>query len=134
MPKRLYLLCTTLQSLTRHAMEFKRAPAFSNIERCNNTLKMVKEKMYLPNPHSDHCLKCKGVVEIRKNESKAYCVWPRRNKHRCEEIAFLSGKCQPPSGLPKFCYGSILYGKKAIKDFLKGKVSLFHAPLYHPAL
>ena len=32
------------ESLTRqYAMEFKRAPAFSDIERCNNTLKMVKE-------------------------------------------------------------------------------------------
>ena len=118
------------ESLTRqYAMEFKRAPAFSDIERCNNTLKMVKEKMYLPNPHSDHCLKCKGIVDIRKNESKAYCVWPRRGNHRCEEIAFLSGKCQPPRGLPKFCYGSIVYGKKAVKDFLKKQgFPLFNAP------
>jgi hypothetical protein len=115
-------------SLTRQFnMEFERAPAFSDVEKCKQTLDHVKHKMYLPNPHSDHCLSCKGVMDIRKNEGKAYCVWPRRNKE-CEEIAFLSGKCKAPSGLPKVCYDAILYGPKAIRSYLKTQ----GFPLYTP--
>ena len=108
------------ESLTRqYNMEFKRAPAFSDIKRCHHMLHNVKQKMYLPNPHSDHCLRCKGVMDINEKEHKAYCVWPRLNNHRCEEIAFLSGKCKAPEGLPKFCYDAILFGPKAIRNYLK---------------
>ena len=84
----------------QYNMEFKRAPAFSDIKRCHHMLH--KQKMYLPNPHSDHCLRCKGVMDINEKEHKAYCVWPRLNNHRCEEIAFLSGKCKAPKDCLNF--------------------------------
>ena len=112
----------SIQLSRRLSMEVKRAPNFSNEKLCKATLAEAKDKMMLPNPLSDRCNECRGVSKVDKANNTAHCVWGGDGEEKvveCEEIAFLSGKCQPPKGLPDHCYDAILYGPKAIRDYLK---------------
>jgi hypothetical protein len=97
-------------------LELKRAPLFSNLKKCEDTIASARKRMYLPNPMSDRCHECSGKNRIDHQKQIAYCEW---GEYECEEIAFLSGNCSAPPGLPEKCYDSVIYGSKAIRDYLK---------------
>ena len=83
----------------------------------------------LPSPISHRCLECGGTVidsskepeATRSAKGKQYCAWP---SHKCWEIDFISGRCQPPPGYAPKCYHAHMLDPimaKAVKNYLSTK-------------
>ena len=84
----------------------------------------------LPSPLGKRCLECGGTVTVDVNltraeavgknlvEGRRYCAWAT---HKCWEVDFVAGRCQPPQGYPPKCYHAHLLDPhvvQAVKNYI----------------
>ena len=88
----------------------------------------------LPSPLSKRCLECGGTntagdARVAKAaradkdsvEGRRYCAW---ETHKCWEVDFIAGRCQPPPGYPAKCYRAHLldpHVERAVENYLSTK-------------
>ena len=70
----------------------------------------------LPSPISRRCAECGGTNlagNIKSStEGGRYCAW---ETHRCWEVDFIAGRCQPPPGYAAKCYRAHLLDPHVVK-------------------
>jgi hypothetical protein len=88
----------------------------------------------LPSPVSKRCLECGGTntagdariakaarTDKSSEEGRRYCAW---ETHKCWEVDFIAGRCQPPPGYPAKCYRAHLldpHVAQAVENYLSTK-------------